>query len=343
MRDILIVVAMLAGVVSGQAPGMPQRIGRDYLIRAIQTISKQPSIDRSRAEKLLGETIRQRRLAFPVAQETEQELRAAGASPELLAAAAESQLNAADLFPTQSVATRLTKDTLLQVSSSISAQKTPGERSLIEQRVLTYLQVRRIDFVVTPDVERQLSRAGASARLIAALKAIQLSPGDILQAAQRDLQLGRFAQAAQEAETAAAMQPSLETLQLLATAKAQAGDREGSEAATLRTLSAGGEIAITVLVAPSGENFRKTCEAKLVIGAKRASLVPGTAEPECRAAELESAALVEAGPNEYVGKDRQAFHVLIRSSQDALVNLCLAPSSGDNKWALKVLAAATRP
>lgn len=343
MRHILIVAAILAATLGGQAPAVRQRIGREELIRTIQTISKQQDNDRSRSEKILVEAIRQKRLAFPVASDTEQELRAAGASPDVLAAAAESQLTAADLFPTQSAATRLTKDALLQVVASISAQKTSGERSLIEQRVLTYLQVRRVDFVVTPDVERQLSRAGASARLIGTVKTIQLSAVDMLQAAQRDLQAGRFAQAAQEAETAAAIQPSLEALQLLSNAKAQAGDTEGSRAASLRALSAGGEITIPVLLAPSGENFRKTCDAKLVIGGKRASLVPSTGEPECRASEIDSAALVDAGPNEYVGKDRQAFHVLVRSSQDTLVNLCVAPTNGDNKWALEVLATAAKP
>ena len=282
-------------------------------------------------------------MAFPVPPETEQEIRKEGASPEVISAALDCQLTARDLFPAQPASAKITKDTLLRVFSAVRAQKTSSERSVLEQQLVIYLQTRRVDFLVTPDMEGEMSRAGASARLIVAVKEIQLNAGEVLQAAQRDLQAGRFTQAAQEAETAAAMQPSLQAFQLIADAKTQAGDVAGSQTASLQALAAGGEIAIPVLLAPSGENFRKTCDAKLVIGRKRASLVPSTLAPDCRASEFQAASLVEAGPNEYVGKDRQAFHVLVQSPQGNLVNLCLAPASGGNKWALDVLAAAAKP
>jgi hypothetical protein len=343
MRYLLIAAVVLSGFAGGQTPAVPQRIGREKLIQLIRNIRNQTSTDRARYEQLVIQIIREMRLDFPVPPETEQEIRMEGASPAIISAAVDSQLTASDLFPAQNATSKITKNTLLQVISAVNAQKTASERSILERQVVTYLQSRRVDFLVTPDTEREMIRAGASGRLIAAVKNIQLNAGEVLQTAQRDLQAGRLTQAAQEAETAAAMEPSLQAFQLIADAKAQAGDVVGSQAASLQELAVGGEITIPVLLAPSGENFRKTCDAKLLIGRKRASLVAGTSAPECRASEIQAAPLVEAGPNEYVGKDRQAFHVLVQSPQGTLVNLCLAPASGGNKWALDVLAAAAKP
>jgi hypothetical protein len=337
---LVLAAIVISGFAAGQTPAARQRIGRDKLIQLILNIRNQTGNDKARYEQLVIQTIREMRLDFPIPPETEQEIRRDGASAAVVSAAMECQLTALDLFPPQSAAAKIAKDTLLRAIASVKAQKTASERSVLEQQLVAYLQTRRVDFLVAPDTEGELSRAGASARLIAAVKEIQLNAGEVLQAAQMDFQAGRFTQAVQEAEAAAAMQPSLQAFQLIAGAKANTGDVAGSQAASLQALAAGGEITIPVLLAPSGENFRKTCEATLVIGRKRASLVSSTLTPDCRASEIQTATLVEAGPNEYVGKDRQAFHVLVQSPQGTLVNLCLAPVSGGNKWALDVLAAA---
>ena len=108
-------------------------------------------------------------MAFPVPPETEQEIRKEGASPEVISAALDCQLTARDLFPAQPATSKITNDTLLRVFSAVRAQKTSGERSVLEQQLVIYLQTRRVDFLVIPDTEVEMSRAGASARLIAAV------------------------------------------------------------------------------------------------------------------------------------------------------------------------------
>lgn len=340
MRYVILTAALLAATVWAQAP---KPLDKDQIIATIGTIKKQSDTDRATAEAVAVGIIRSRRLSFPASPETLQELRAAGASPEVLSAVTDSQLTAKDLFPAQSDASRITKEILLQVIAGVTRQKTPSERSYLEQGVIAYLRGRRTDFLVTPAVEQEMRSSGASAPLIAAVAEIQLTSAELLQTAQADLQAGRVRQAVSEAEAAASFRPSLQAFQLLATAKAQANDIEGSQAASLKAVSAGGEVTIPVLLAPTGENFRKTCDAKLTVAKGRVTLLPGSAGPECAASEIRAATLIAFGPNDYVGKDRQAYHVLVQSAKGSLVNLCLAPVSGGNKWALDVLAtAATR-
>lgn len=314
---------------------------KDDLVRMLPVLRNAAPVNRAATEQTLAQLIRSRRVSFPASPETLQELQNAGASPAVLSAVTDVQMTAKDLFPAQSNRSRITKDTLLQVLKAIGRQKTPADRSYLEQGVIVYLRGLRTDFVVTSAVAEELRTAGAGAGLVDALRGIQLTANELLDAARADLQAGRIPKAVSEADLAVSLQPSLPAYQLQATAKARANDMEGSHAASLKAVAAGGELTIPVVLAAPGENFRKTCGANLTASKGRVTLAPNPGETACAAAAIRGAALLESGANQYVGKDRQAFHVLVQPEQGNRLNLSLAPAEpGGNKWALDLLAAA---
>jgi len=346
MRYILLAAALVCTAWSQETT---QRMNRDSLMQSIRIVHQAPAAHRDQLEQVLLDGIRQRRLAFPIATDTEEDMHLAGASASLIFVAKQFQLTAAELLQASgaSASSKIAKENLLDAVAGVRDQKTRLEREMLEQQLIESLQQRRLAFMLTLETEHKMDLRGASPRLIAAAKQFQMTAGDVLQTAEADLRVGRFQQAAEEAESAANLQPSLRAWQLLADAKARSGDTVASQQASLKALQAGGEIAIPVFFAPVGENFRTACDAVLVVGPQRVSLSPPSSIPPGCASRagpyVKGAGIMEFGPNEFVGKERRAFHIVVQQSQGPVVNLCLAPARGGNEWALQVLAVAQKP
>jgi hypothetical protein len=155
---ILVAVALTVVKAHGQAApdNEVKPISQQGLTKALQ-IGGLPTAE-------LIQIVEKRGVAFPLTEEAERELRAAGATPELLAAV---RANYRSPSPTTTPAPAPLSQS--EIATLLSAG-VPGAR--VEQIV----KDRGVAFVLTPEIARDLRQAGADEKLLTTISAVSSQP-----------------------------------------------------------------------------------------------------------------------------------------------------------------------
>jgi hypothetical protein len=237
-------------------------------------------------------------------------------------------------------APKIDRQKLMNLVTAIQGR--PDMRQVLEDRAIENMRSVRLDFTVTEEVLREMRQRGASDRFIQAARECGPNPQEILRGAEADFAAGRFKEAAAAAMTAAGTAPSGRAWELAGDALARGGDTAGAREAYLKSLAAGGTVSARVWVAPAGDNFRSVCKGTVAIGKGRLRL---EAPRPCEDFDSSGGRVVAGARNEFVGVDKQSFHVTVEWEGKTRV-LSLAPFDGSpdtTAWLLKLLEASRLP
>jgi hypothetical protein len=358
-----LIVAALASValISGARAQTKKPISRQGLVNAVK-------INGLSTTELLGE-IRTRGVAFEMTADAEQELRGVGARPEVIEAA-RSNYRAATVASTSSQPPRTQPTPRANTGAPVPAGDPLSKSEIItmlqggiaSSRVEQFVEVRGVNFAVTPQITTEIKAAGGDRSLIGAIteKSTAQSAGDnsgsytpspfggnttaANSAPDYDDYIDHVSASISSQDWNSAMNYAQQAVQL-DSSKPQAyqllgtmllyvrQDYTGAEQAMRAAIERGGSAAFHVYHDHTG-GFQQYCEGTLFV---TKSGVTFKANDGADTFETEDSNIKEAKTNGFVGSELGAFHIKPVQQINGRNNFNFAPNTRNKAEAQMII------